>query len=138
GLALTFTFFGAIFMLIEQEQRFMRPILEMLPARRRNQFIGAIDDLEPRLRWWLIGALISTTTVGVLAWVGFRIVGLEFALPLAMLVGMAEIVPTVGPAAAFLLAVLLGLTQSSGTALGVAAVYLVIQTIESYALYPVV
>lgn len=138
GIALAFTFFGAIFILIEQEQRFMRPLLEMLPRRRRSQFLGAINDLEPGLRWWLIGALISTTTVGVLSWVGFRIVGLEFALPLAMLVGMAEIVPTVGPAAAFLVAVLFGLTQSAGTAVGVAAVYLVIQTIESYVLYPVV
>ncbi len=137
-IALAFVFFGAIFILIERERRLIQPIVEMLPQHRRSQFIGALDDLEPGLRWWLIGTGISMSVVGVLSWVGFKIVGMEFALPLALLIGIAEIVPTVGPAAAFVIAVLFALTQSPATTVGVCVVYLIVQGVESYALYPVV
>lgn len=137
-LALAFVFFGAIFILIERERRFLQPLLRLMPPRRGEQLIGAIQDLEPRLRWWVLGTLISMTVVAILSWMGFAIVGLKLAIPLAILAGFAEIVPTVGPAFAFSVAVLFAVTQSTPMALGVAAIYLIIQSIESYVLVPLV
>ena len=92
----------------------------------------------PRLRWWVIGTLFSMAVVGVAAWIGYMVVGLEFAIPLALLAGVAEIVPTVGPAAAFLVALLFAATQGTGTLIGVTVVYIIIQLIESYVLVPLV
>lgn len=137
-LALAFIFFGSIFMLIERERTFLEPVERLLPLNRRRHLAAMADDLEPKLRWWLIGTLISMTAVGVLSGIGYSIIGLEFALPVAILAGVAEIVPTVGPAIAFIIAIVIGLSQGSSTAIGVVVVYAVIQTIESYVLLPLV
>ena len=138
AMSLVFVFFGSIFLLAEPPGRLLRPLVAPLPARRRDQVRAAFDDLVPRLRWWVIGTLVSMAVVGVAAWIGFLIAGLEFALPMALLAGLAEIVPTVGPAAAFLVALLFAATQGTGTIIGVAVVYLVIQAIESYVIVPLV
>src|SRR5690606_4811736 len=78
-LALAFIFFGSIFILIEKEQCFLAPLQKMLPRRRRSELVAMVDDLEPKLRWWQIGTLISMAVVGVLSGVGYSIAGLEFA-----------------------------------------------------------
>lgn len=138
AVSLVFVFFGSIFLLAEPPGRLLRPLVAPLPAARRNQVRAAFDDLVPRLRWWVIGTLVSMAVIGVAAWIGFALAGLDFALPMALLAGLAEIVPTIGPAAAFLVALLFAATQGTGTVVGVAVVYLVIQTIESYVIVPLV
>ncbi len=137
-VALALLFFGCLYLLTEREGRLLSPALDLLPAHRRPQVRAAVHDLEPRLRWWVIGTFASMVIVGVAAGLGFWAVGLAMALPLAVLAGASEIVPTVGPAAVFLVAVLVGWTQGTGTALGVAILYSAIQALESYILVPLI
>ncbi len=138
AIALVFLFFGSIYLMAEPPGRLLEPALNAMPPDRARQVRGAFDDLVPRLRWWVIGTLFSMVVVGLAAWAGFAVVGLEFAVPLALLAGVAEIVPTVGPAAAFLVALLFASTQGTGTLIGVAVTYLIIQLVESYILVPLV
>jgi predicted PurR-regulated permease PerM len=138
ALALAFVFFGSIYMLAEPPMRIVEPPLRALPKDRQAQIKAALLDLGPGLRWWVIGTLISMSVVAVASWGGFALVGLEFAVPLALLAGLAEMVPTVGPAAAFLVALLFAATQGTGTVIGVGLVYIIVQIGESYLLLPMV
>lgn len=138
AIALVFLFFGSIYLMVEPPGRLLEPALKAMPPDRARQVRDAFDDLVPRLRWWVIGTLFSMAVVGLAAWIGFAVVGLEFAVPLALLAGVAEIVPTVGPAAAFLVALLFASTQGTGTLIGVAVTYVLIQLVESYVLVPLV
>jgi predicted PurR-regulated permease PerM len=97
-----------------------------------------LSNLGPRLRRWVIGTLLSMLIVFTASLIGYSIIGLEFALPLAMLAGLAEIVPTVGPACACIIAMLLAATVSGGAALGVLLVYGIIQSIEAYVILPMI
>lgn len=135
-VAILFVFFGCIYLLGERQGRLLRPVYDALPPVRRAQLDGALNDLEPRLRWWLIGTLISMTVTGTLSAAGFWIIGLELAIPLAILAGLSEIVPTVGPASAFLVAVLFAATQGTGALLGVVVLWAIVQLLESYVLLP--
>lgn len=137
-IALAFVFIGCIYLLAEPPGRLLNPVLNILPPHRRPQLQNAIDDLMPKLRWWLIGTLISMSVIGLVSWIGYTLIGLNMALPLAILAGLAEIVPTVGPLVAFLVALMLGLTQGPATAAGVAGLWVVVQTLESYVLLPLV
>lgn len=137
-IALAFMVFGTIFLLGEPSGRLLNPLLTLLPPHRRPQLRGAVEDLVPRLRWWLIGTLISMAAVGVASGIGYAVVGLNLGLPLAVLAGVSEIVPTLGPAATFLIALLFAATQGSGVVLGVAIVYGIVQLLESYVLLPLV
>lgn len=137
-LALVFIFIGSIYLLVERQDRLLSPVLPLLPRHRRPQLLGALEDLEPRLRWWLLGTLFSMVVTGVAAGIGYAMIGLEFALALAVLAGMSEIVPTLGPAVAFLIALLVAATQGTTAVIGVAIVYAIVQFLESYVLLPMI
>lgn len=137
-IALAFVFIGCIFLLVDRPSRIIAPVLKMLPPARRPQVEGALRDLAPRLRWWLIGTLIGALGIGVTSGIGFYFVGLKLAVPLAILAGISEIVPTAGPIFAFAVALLFAATQGLGKVIGVATVYIAIHILESYILIPLV
>jgi len=137
-IALAFIFFGCLFFLIQPPQRLEQPLLRMVPPSRRQAFANATRDLAHGLRWWLIGVLISMTIVAVASGVGYSLVGLELAIPVGVLAGLGETVPTFGPFAAFLVALLFSATQGTDVMIGVVIVYLIVQVLESYLILPLV
>lgn len=137
-IAGTFIFFGTVYLLGEKPGRIWKPLLPLLPPSRRAEGAAAFQDLEPRLRWWVIGTLFSMSIVAIVSWAGYALIGLEMALALAVFGGVAQIIPTIGPAIAFVVAELFASTQGTSQMIGVAVVYLGIQLIESNFLLPVV
>jgi predicted PurR-regulated permease PerM len=135
-LAMALVFFGTLYLLLDNPKKLIRPALGVMRADRAQRVEAALVDLVPRLRWWLIGTLMSMVVVGIASAVGYWIVGLNMALPLAMIAGFSEIVPTLGPAATFVLVMLFAAAQGAGAVLGVFVVYIVVQTLESYVLLP--
>lgn len=138
GIALVFIFLGTVYILIEHPDRLITPVLRMLPQRYVASMKLAIKDLGPRLRWWVVGTLISMTLVGVLSFIGYSAVGLNFAAPVAIFAGLAEIVPTIGPLASFILAFMVAATMDVKQMVGVAIIYLIIQTLEGYVILPMI
>ena len=138
ALVVAFVFIGSIYLLASPPNRYSRPLLRLLPPWRRPAMEGVLRDLEPQLRWWLIGSAVGMVSIGVASYLGYTIVGLHWALPLAMFAGLTEFVPTVGPAATLLVALLLAATQGAAQVIGVLIVYLVVQGLESYVLIPLV
>ena len=137
-IAGTFIFFGTVYLMGEKPGRMWKPLLPLLPPSRRAEGARAFEDLEPRLRWWVIGTIFSMSIVAGVSWAGYAVIGLDMALALAIFGGVAQIVPTIGPAVAFIVAELFASTQGSYQMIGVAVVYLGIQLIESNFLLPVV
>jgi predicted PurR-regulated permease PerM len=135
---LAFLLFGTLYLLAEKPRNLRDPIRLLLPGPYRERFTAAIDELEPKLRWWVVGTLISMTVVGTLAGTGFWLIGLEFWLALAILAAAGEIVPIIGPSVAFLTAFLFAAAQGGNAALGVIVVWGVTQVVESNLIIPLV
>jgi len=95
-----------------------------------------IDLLETRLGGWARGELILMVLVGVSTYVGLALLGIPFALPLALLAGLFEIIPYLGPIVAAVPAVLIGLSISPLMALAAAALAFLIQQLENYLFVP--
>ena len=134
---LVFIFVGSVFMLADTE-RLVGPALHVVSPYWRGRVEDMIGHLGPRLRRWVLGTIMSMCIVFSASAIGYSIVGLKFALPLALLAGLAEIVPTVGPACAVAVALLLAATQSGAKVVGVLIVYAVIQAIEAYVILPMI
>ena len=138
-LWLIFIFVGSIFLLADSHQTLLGPVYLLAPARHREPLREMLDELGPRLRRWVIGILLSMTIVFCASLCGYLVIGLEFAVPLALLAGLCEIVPTVGPATAALTAcIFAAATGTRGTIFGVLCVYGVIQAIEAYVILPMI
>ena len=95
-----------------------------------------VDELEKKLGGWVRAQLTLMVIVALMSYVGLRLLGIEFALPLALLAGILEIVPGVGPIISGVPAVLAGLAISPLMGLAVAALYFLIQQLENNLIVP--
>jgi predicted PurR-regulated permease PerM len=112
--------------------------VRLFPERRRKRMREVLDGVGHMLERWLVGQVILMAVVGSLTFAGLILLGVPFALPLALFAGFAEFVPYVGPIVAGIPAVLVALSEGPQLALWVALLYVVIQSIESYLLTPFV
>jgi predicted PurR-regulated permease PerM len=117
----------------------INPLLRIFSPRLRPNLQRAMDDLEPKYRAWAVGTLTGMTVVFTASMIGYTVIGLKMAIPLALLAGIAEIVPTVGPAIACVIAALFAGATQSGTVAGlVLLVWGCIQALEAYVILPMI
>lgn len=103
---------------------------------KEKEIDAAIDRIEVRLGGWVRGQVFLMLFVGTLYFIGYRIIGLNFALPLAILAFLLDIIPGFGATMAAIPAVLLGLALSPLHALAVVGWVFLIQQLENTILVP--
>lgn len=92
--------------------------------------------VERTLGGWVRGELTLMFIIGVMDYVGLLLLGIPYALPLAILAGILEIVPVIGPVVSAVPAVLLALTISPFMAVATAALYFLVQQLENNLVVP--
>jgi len=110
----------------------------LFPAGRRQRVREILHEVYDTLQRWFIGQLTSMTIIGVLSTAALYLIGIPFALLLGVLSGLVSFIPFVGPAISVVPPVLLALIGTPVEALWVIVAYTIIQTIESYLVYPLV
>lgn len=137
-LAILVVLIGAMYLLARPDGSLAGKAVRLLPASRQQPTMAALDDLRPQLRWWLIGTAFSMAVIGLVFGMGYWLIGLEFALPLALFAAVAQMVPTFGPMVTLFLSLLIAATQGVVQIAGVFGVYVAVQSLESYLLTPLV
>lgn len=100
--------------------------------------ITALDEVEARLGAWVNGQLFLMALIGTSVYIGLTFLRVEFALPLAIIAGVLEIIPMIGPIVSAVPAVLVALTVSPFLALSVVALYFFVQQVENNVFVPLV
>ncbi|OGD62485.1 hypothetical protein A2160_00180 [Candidatus Beckwithbacteria bacterium RBG_13_42_9] len=95
-----------------------------------------IDNIEKKLGGWVRGQIALMFIVGIMCYLGLRILGVSFALPLAMVAGLLEFIPNIGPTLSAVPAILVGLSISPALALGVLFLYIAVQQLENNIIVP--
>ena len=95
-----------------------------------------IVQIEEKLGGWFRGQLFLSLVIGVLTYVGLLVLGIPYALPLAVIAGVLEVIPVIGPIISAIPSVLITLTVSPILSVGVAAMYFVIQQLENHLIVP--
>jgi len=103
---------------------------------KRKELGKLIDRLEVRLGGWARAQIALMTIVGFITYLGLVLLGIPFALPLAILAGLLEIVPILGPFLAAIPLVIIGLSISPVMGLAVVALAFLVQQLENYVLIP--
>lgn len=112
--------------------------VRLTPPSRRARARFVLGRVAHALRMWMLGKLIAMAAVGALTWVGLSLLDIPLSLVLTLLAAVLTFVPNFGPVISAVPAVLLGLMHSPTKAAEVAALYLAVQTVESYVLTPLV
>lgn len=95
-----------------------------------------IVQIEEKLGSWFRGQLFLSLVIGLLTYIGLLILGVSYALPLAVVAGVLEVVPMIGPIISSIPSILIALTISPVLALAVAVMYFVIQQVENNLIVP--
>jgi predicted PurR-regulated permease PerM len=119
-----------------QPDVYRRGLLHLIPVSDRRRVSTTLDEVGNTLRWWIVGQSLAMTAVGVLTVIGLGLLGVDFALALGVLAGMLAFVPYIGPIVALVPAALIALVDGVAMGLSVIALYVGIQTLESYVLTP--
>lgn len=113
-------------------------IIMLIPPKNKPLARVAIDRISTALKGWLKGTMLSMVLITFMIATGLTIMGIPGAMVLAMFTGMLKLIPNFGSMAAMIPGVLLALTVSTNTAIIVALIYVISQTIVSNIVTPLI
>ena len=109
------------------------------PKKNEVYVIDLWSRSQAKIAKWMQGQLVLGLIIGVLVYIGLAVMGVPYALLLALLAGMFEIIPIFGPLLAMVPAVLLAFSSAGATlALSVIIFYIIVQRLENDLIYPLV
>lgn len=126
------------FYLLLEWKTFLRFIVSPFSAKQEKKVMAIIAKVENGLGQWVRGQITLSLAVGLLTYVGLRILQIPYALPLSLIAGILEILPIIGPIIAAIPAILVGLTIAPVVALATAALFFVVQQIENHLVVPLI
>jgi predicted PurR-regulated permease PerM len=132
------TFFVFLIYMLASGRRFAVVLSGLLPKKLwREQFVSVLHDVSNKLGHWLRGIVTLMFIMFALSYVGMSVLGVEYALSLALFAGLMEAVPMVGIYLGAIPAVIFALiTGSVWKAVAVAVLFLAIQQLESNVISP--
>jgi len=111
-------------------------ITAVVPPAYEDNMLDLYFRVRRRIGRWLKGQVVLSLIIFLAVFIGLWLLDVEYALLLAVLAAIFEIIPFVGPVFSGALAVILALASSFTTALYVLILFVVIQQIENHILVP--
>lgn len=127
--------FFLIYLLVDH-QKFVPFVSGFFSGERKGWIRKTLHDIDETLQSYIQGQLFVSFLVGLLLLIGYLIIGLDYALLLA-LIGMAtNVIPFLGPYIAVIPAIIIALVQDPIKAVWVLVIMLVAQQIEGNLITP--
>ena len=84
------------FFLVKDGQRLLEFFYRQLPQNRARRFRKIATDISDAISGYVFGNFVISVLAGLVTYVTLRIIGVPFALPLAILFGFFDLIPLVG------------------------------------------
>lgn len=124
------------FYLMVDAENFVRTFVRLFPRADRPRVEDACRRVSAKVSGWLGGQLLLAGIIGSSAAIGLFLLGVPYFYVLALIAGIGEMIPVVGPLLAAVPAIAVALTSSPALALGVAVFFFVQQQFENHVLVP--
>lgn len=134
-LGIVVTFVLAFYWTVEGE-RIKRAGLMMLSIDRRESARELVATLEAQLGKYIVGQGLLMASIAIISLIGYLVMGLPYALVLALFAGLMEAVPLIGPALGAIPAVAVAYSVNPDLVIWVIVFTLVVQQIENNVLVP--
>lgn len=124
------------FYLLLEKKNFPKYGDDFFGEKGKARFLKIMNNLEVSLGSWVSAELLLMSIIGILSYFGYLALGLKYAVPLAIIAGLLEAVPNIGPIIATVLAGLVGLTVSPLIALFTVIFGILVQQLENNFIVP--
>lgn len=110
--------------------------LKVVPTKIRGNVREILEDINKQISFYVRGQLIVAAAVGIMFWIGFSIVGLDFALTLGIFAGFMNLIPYLGSFLAMIPAVIVAIVDSPFMLVTVLVVFGIEQVLEGRVISP--
>lgn len=125
------------FYLLLERDKIKKNIYQVVPFFEKERVTNLVHKVDVQLGHWIRGEIALMFVVGIATYIGLSLLGVPYALPLAVMTGILEFIPNVGPILSGAIATLV--TVASGNpvaAVGVVVLYIIVQQLENNILVP--
>ena len=124
------------FYLLIEEDAVKKSLMTFVPSEYQTKVNYTISRMQVKITSWFKGQMILSFLVALLVYVGLTILGVDYALILALLAFFGEFIPYIGPFLAAIPAIVISLFVSPLLALFTVLLFVLIQQIENHVLVP--
>lgn len=125
-----------LFYMLKDGKKLPYKILSFLPTKSRTGILHVLHDINHQISSFIRGQIIVSFCIGILLYIGYMIIGLDYALILAIIASFTSIVPYLGPAIAITPALIVAIVTSPVMLLKMVAVWTIVQLIEGKFISP--
>ncbi|RKD24663.1 hypothetical protein BEP19_05825 [Ammoniphilus oxalaticus] len=127
-----------VFYLLKDMKVIQKGILLLIPRSHRKEFGKVIAEVDDALGNYVAGQLIVAFVIGGLAYLGYWILGMPYAIILAFIIMVTNIIPYFGPLIGAIPSIFVALTISVKMTIWVLVINLIIQIVEGNILSPLI
>lgn len=124
------------FYMLKDFQLMEKAVLAIVPRSHRKHIIKVLVDIDTALGNYIRGQLLVCFIIGILAYIGYWVIGMPYALLLATVVAIFNIIPYLGPFFGAAPALVVAATVSFKMVLLVAVINLIVQILEGNFISP--
>jgi predicted PurR-regulated permease PerM len=136
GLFGTVTILLLTFYLLVEAQSVFDVFVRLFPRGHRARVAEVSERAAVKISAWLGGQMLLGLIIGVTTAIGLALMGVPYFYVLALIAGIGELVPMVGPLLSAIPAVIVAFTVSPGLAVAVAVFFAAQQAVENNVLVP--
>ncbi|GAB4133130.1 MAG: AI-2E family transporter [Cyanobacteria bacterium J069] len=137
GISFLFVLMLTVMLLINP-QPYRHGFLRLVPSFYRRRADTILAECESDLVGWILATLLNMLVIGVVSGIVLSILGVKLVLANALVAGLMEAIPNIGPVLSTIAPAAIALLDSPVKALGVVIAYILIQQLEQFLLVPVV
>ncbi|WP_284141425.1 AI-2E family transporter [Virgibacillus sp. LDC-1] len=131
-----FTFPFILFFLLKDGAKFKKYSLRLLPPKYRNDFQQILKNMDVQVGSYIQGQIIVASCIGILLFIGYLIIGMPYAITLAVVAAITSVVPYLGPIIAISPAIIIAIVNSPFMLLKLAIVWAAVQFLEGHFISP--
>lgn len=125
-----------LFYMLKDGDRLIPFIKKMLPEKQRDKVVELLGQMNDTIATYISGQAIECVFVGTFTFIGYWLVGVDYAFLFGMIAGITNLIPYLGPYLGLAPAVLVTVFQSPIKALLCCVVVIVVQQLDGNIIYP--
>ncbi|GAB4375534.1 MAG: AI-2E family transporter [Elainellaceae cyanobacterium] len=130
-------FVASTIMILINPMQYRRVFIMAFPAFYRSRVSEILDECEASLVGWIKGTLIAMFVIGITSYIGLLILRVPLPLVNALIAGLLEFIPNLGPTLSVFPPALLAVLDAPWKSFAVIGLYVLIQQFESLVLVPI-
>src|SRR5699024_5867929 len=121
---------------LKDGERFKKYFLSLFPKKFRNDIMNILHNMDTQVGSYITGQIFVAFCIGVMLLIGYLIIGLEYAIVLAIVAAVTSVFPYLGPILAITPAIIIAIVTSPWMLLKLAIVWAIVQFSEGHFISP--